>query len=247
LLDNLTDSATWEDLIYRIYVRHAIEAGIRNSSQGKTVDVEEFRRTFGLAAFWIHLFLLAVNESPSTRGPRVSQTEKLLMEIPHAPLKDLRSTGYFFDELKAYSASADMDLTTYCVSFVSPYLAKVCESHDKLGHFAKSGILKLAVRYLSNPRDEEIVDSIFGLWKVAVSEVDRAAKTDFAVPLDKSETVANRQKLQAAEFLVKLLVNIIKMFKLAESSANSRKADETTNPVFKTILESWEVLEGKIS
>lgn len=169
------------------------------------------------------------------------------METPHAPLKDLRSTGYFFDELKTYSASTDMDLTTYCVSFVSPHLVKVCESYDKLGHFAKSRILKLAIQYLSNPKDDEIVDSIFGLWKVAVSELDRTGKPDFAVPLDKSESLANRQKLQSAEILVKLLVNIIKMFRLAESGANLRKTDETINPIFKTIIESWGSLEGEIS
>ncbi len=169
------------------------------------------------------------------------------MEIPHAPLKDLRSTGYFFDELKAYSASPDMDLTTYCVSFVSPYLVKLCESYDKLGHFAKSRILKLAVQCLSNPKDDELVDLIFGLRKVAISEVDRASKADFAVPPNKSESFANRQKLQSAEFLVKLLVNIIKMFRLAESGAALRKTDETINPVFKKIIESWEILEGKIS
>jgi len=28
LLDTLPDSATWEDLMYRIYVRQAIEAGL---------------------------------------------------------------------------------------------------------------------------------------------------------------------------------------------------------------------------
>jgi len=173
--------------------------------------------------------------------------EKLVMEIPHAPLKDLRSTGYFFDELKTYPASPDMDLTTYCVSFVAPHLVKVCESYDRLAHFAKSRILKLAIQYLSNPKDDEIVDSIFGLWRVAVSEVDRAGKADFAVPLDKSESFANRQKLQSAEFLVKLLVNIIKTFRLAESSVNLRKTDESINPVFKTIIESWGILEGKIS
>jgi hypothetical protein len=37
LLDNLPDSATWEDLMYRIYVREAIEAGIKDSDQGHTV------------------------------------------------------------------------------------------------------------------------------------------------------------------------------------------------------------------
>ena len=50
LLDNLPDSATWEDLMYRIYVREAIEAGIKDSDQGHIVDVKEVRRRFGLSA-----------------------------------------------------------------------------------------------------------------------------------------------------------------------------------------------------
>lgn len=40
LLENLPDSATWEDLIYQIYVRQTVEAGIRDSDQGRTVDVK---------------------------------------------------------------------------------------------------------------------------------------------------------------------------------------------------------------
>ncbi len=50
LLDNLPDSATWEDLIYRIYVRQAIEAGIKDSDEGQAVDVKEVRKRFGLPA-----------------------------------------------------------------------------------------------------------------------------------------------------------------------------------------------------
>jgi hypothetical protein len=50
LLANLSDSATWEDLMYRIYVRQAIEAGLRDSDDGRTVDVKEVRRRFGLPA-----------------------------------------------------------------------------------------------------------------------------------------------------------------------------------------------------
>ncbi len=50
LLNNLPDSATWEDLMYRIYVREAIEAGLKDSDQGKTVDVTEVRKKFGLSA-----------------------------------------------------------------------------------------------------------------------------------------------------------------------------------------------------
>ena len=50
LLDNLPESATWEDLMYRIYVRQAIEAGIKDSDQGRTLDVKEVRKKFGLPA-----------------------------------------------------------------------------------------------------------------------------------------------------------------------------------------------------
>ncbi len=49
LLDNLPDSATWDDVMYRIYVRQAIEAGIEDSDQGRTLDVKEVRKRFGLA------------------------------------------------------------------------------------------------------------------------------------------------------------------------------------------------------
>jgi hypothetical protein len=49
LLDNLPDSTAWEDLMYRIYVRQAIEAGLRDSDAGQTLDVREVRKRFGLA------------------------------------------------------------------------------------------------------------------------------------------------------------------------------------------------------
>jgi hypothetical protein len=50
LLESLPDSATWEDLMYRIYVRQAIEAGLRDSDEERTVDVREVRKRFGLPA-----------------------------------------------------------------------------------------------------------------------------------------------------------------------------------------------------
>ena len=50
LLDNLPDTATWEDLMYRIYVREAIEAGINESDQGRVLEVKEVRRKFGLSS-----------------------------------------------------------------------------------------------------------------------------------------------------------------------------------------------------
>ena len=48
LVEDLPESATWEDLMYRIYVREAIEAGFEDSDQGRTVDVKEVRKRFGL-------------------------------------------------------------------------------------------------------------------------------------------------------------------------------------------------------
>jgi len=48
IIEQLPDDASWEDLIYRIYVREAIEAGLKDAQEGRTVPVEEVRRQFGL-------------------------------------------------------------------------------------------------------------------------------------------------------------------------------------------------------
>jgi hypothetical protein len=50
LLDNLPEPATWEDLMYGIYVRQAIEAGLKDSDQGRTLDVKDVRKKFNLSA-----------------------------------------------------------------------------------------------------------------------------------------------------------------------------------------------------
>jgi len=93
------------------------------------------------------------------------------METPHALVKDLRSTGYFFNELKSYSQSSEIDVETYCTGFAVPYLLRVSESYDKSGRSPRSGILMLAIKHLSDPSECEIVDSIFGIKKVAESEI----------------------------------------------------------------------------
>lgn len=49
LVEELPEGATWDDLMYRIYVRQKIEAGLRDSEAGRTVDVAEVRARFGLA------------------------------------------------------------------------------------------------------------------------------------------------------------------------------------------------------
>lgn len=48
LVDQLPDDASWEDLVYRIYVRQSIEAGLRESEAGRVESGAEVRRSFGL-------------------------------------------------------------------------------------------------------------------------------------------------------------------------------------------------------
>ena len=48
LVEELPDDASWDDLMYKIYVRQSIEAGLRDSEAGRTMDVKEVRAKFGL-------------------------------------------------------------------------------------------------------------------------------------------------------------------------------------------------------
>ena len=48
LLQKLPENATWDDLMYEIYVRQAIEAGIEDSEARRTIDVGQVRAKFGL-------------------------------------------------------------------------------------------------------------------------------------------------------------------------------------------------------
>ncbi len=48
LVDSLPEDATWDDVMYRVYVRQAIEAGRQDVVEGRLVDVAEVRRQFGL-------------------------------------------------------------------------------------------------------------------------------------------------------------------------------------------------------
>jgi predicted transcriptional regulator len=50
LVDALPDDSTWEDLMYQIYVRETIEAGLADSKAGRVTDVEKVRKEFGLPA-----------------------------------------------------------------------------------------------------------------------------------------------------------------------------------------------------
>lgn len=48
LLDSLPDSITWDDLMYEIYVRQAIEAGLADSQAKRGKSIEDVRKKFGL-------------------------------------------------------------------------------------------------------------------------------------------------------------------------------------------------------
>jgi hypothetical protein len=48
LVNDLPESATWDDLMYCIYVRQCIDAGVADADANRVVSVEEVRRRFGL-------------------------------------------------------------------------------------------------------------------------------------------------------------------------------------------------------
>lgn len=48
LVDKMPEDSTWDDLIHQIYVRQVIERGFADSKAGRTKDVGEVRRKFGL-------------------------------------------------------------------------------------------------------------------------------------------------------------------------------------------------------
>ena len=48
LVENLPEDVTWDDLMYQIYVRQTIEAGLADSDAGRVTEVEKVRKEFGL-------------------------------------------------------------------------------------------------------------------------------------------------------------------------------------------------------
>ncbi len=48
LVEKLPDNSTWDDLMHEVYVRQAIESGLADSKAGRTRDVKEVRKEFGL-------------------------------------------------------------------------------------------------------------------------------------------------------------------------------------------------------
>lgn len=48
LIDSLPSLSSWEQLMYEIYVREAIEMGLADSNEGRKIPVEDVRAEFGL-------------------------------------------------------------------------------------------------------------------------------------------------------------------------------------------------------
>lgn len=44
LIDQLPDQATWDDIMYELYVKQKIEAGLKAVEEGRTIPHEEMRR-----------------------------------------------------------------------------------------------------------------------------------------------------------------------------------------------------------
>jgi hypothetical protein len=50
LVRDLPDSASWDDLMYQIYVRQKIEAGLTDLKAGRKYSHTSIRKAFGLEA-----------------------------------------------------------------------------------------------------------------------------------------------------------------------------------------------------
>ncbi len=50
MVETLPEDSTWEDLMYQIYVRETVEAGLADGEAGRLTEVEQVRKEFGLPA-----------------------------------------------------------------------------------------------------------------------------------------------------------------------------------------------------
>ncbi len=164
-----------------------------------------------------------------------------MTETPNALVKDLLSTGYFFEELKNYTGSKEIDLISFSRTFAVPYLTRKSESHQRAGRSQRAKILNLAVQFLHNADDAEMAETILALKKIAASEVDSNEKALHGhEPVERSEIFLCRQKLEEALSLGKMLISIIRAFKLAEPIAKRDNSKGTSNAIEDTIKSYWE-------
>lgn len=48
LIDRLSDTATWDDVVYEMAVRRSIERGLADADAGRLTEIKDVRRSFGL-------------------------------------------------------------------------------------------------------------------------------------------------------------------------------------------------------
>ncbi len=44
LIDHLPEKASWDDIMYELYVKQKIEAGLKSAAEGRTVPHEDVKR-----------------------------------------------------------------------------------------------------------------------------------------------------------------------------------------------------------
>ena len=49
ILDELPENATWDDLMYEVYVLQAVERGRNDFAEGRIVEHKDVRARFGLS------------------------------------------------------------------------------------------------------------------------------------------------------------------------------------------------------
>jgi hypothetical protein len=165
-----------------------------------------------------------------------------MYETHNAPVKDLLSTGYFYEELKNHiksTASEEIDLVSFNRDFAVPYLIKKSASYKAPGQTNRARILNLAVKFLSNVNGGELTKTIFVLKKVAEIEEDVSEREIYTTDLPE-RTLSCRQRSESAQSLKKLLTSIIKMFRL-EQFGKKDKSEEGNDPVEDSIKSYWEM------
>ena len=46
IIDNLPDEASWDDVMYKMYVRKKIDEGLKAADEGRVVSHEEVKKKF---------------------------------------------------------------------------------------------------------------------------------------------------------------------------------------------------------
>lgn len=165
-----------------------------------------------------------------------------MAELPRALVKDLLSTGYFFEELKKYTESKEIDLASLSRDFALPYLVRKSESYQRAGKTDRIKILGLAVKFLHEASDVQMAETIFGLRRVAASEEDVNSKTLCAnESVRKSERFSCREKLEEAQSLGKMLTSIVRAFGLSEMISKRDKSEAECKSLCDEITEYWEL------